>query len=111
MISAPVISAPVISAPVAVPHAVVAPVEESAKVTFVVPSNTKLFVNDVAVSAEGKQTFDTPKLAKGKSYFYTVKAEINREGQTVTDIRRIDVAAGKALTVDFTKAERQTASR
>lgn len=117
------ISAPVISAPVVVPHVqatqtqlpatvVAQNTDESAKVTFVVPTGARLFVNDVAVAAQGSQTFDTPKLTQGKTYYYTVKAELNRDGQAVTDIRRIDVAAGKALTVDFTKAEaRQTASR
>lgn len=86
--------------------------EAVAKVNFVVPARTRLFVNDVAVSVEGKKSFDTPKLEKGKQYFYTLKAEIDRDGQTVTEIRRIDVTAGKSLTVDFTRTDATlTASR
>jgi uncharacterized protein (TIGR03000 family) len=78
------------------------PESAPASVTVVLPADAKLTVNDVAVSATGKQTFQTPKLEKGKSYFYTVKAEVVRDGKTVTETRRIDVAAGKEVTVDFT---------
>jgi uncharacterized protein (TIGR03000 family) len=82
-----------------------------ASVTVVLPENAKLTVNDVAVTAKGKQTFTTPKLEQGKSYFYTVKAEIVRDGKPVTETRRIDVAAGKDVTVDFTVNANLTASR
>jgi len=85
---------------------------EPASVTVILPAGAKLTVNDVAVSAEGKQTFQTPKLEKGKSYFYTVKAEVTREGKPVTETRRVDVAAGKEVTVDFTTpSSTLTASR
>lgn len=82
-----------------------------ANVTVVLPENAKLTVNDVAITAKGKQTFATPKLEKGKSYFYTVKAEIVRDGKPVTETRKIDVAAGKDVTVDFTVNATLTASR
>lgn len=85
---------------------------ETATVTVILPEGARLTVNDVAVNATGKQTFNTPKLEKGKSYFYTVKAELNRDGRPATETRRVDVAAGKAVTVDFTKGTATlTASR
>jgi uncharacterized protein (TIGR03000 family) len=85
---------------------------EAASVTVILPEGAKLTVNDVAVNAEGKQTFQTPKLEKGKSYFYTVKAELTRDGKPVSETRRVDVAAGKEVTVDFTKGSATlTASR
>lgn len=83
----------------------------SATVTVVLPASAKLTVNDVAVTASGRQTFTTPKLEKGRSYFYTVKAEIVRDGKPVTETRRIDVEAGKDVTVDFTVNANLTASR
>jgi uncharacterized protein (TIGR03000 family) len=82
-----------------------------ANVTVIVPTGAKLTVNDVVVNVNGNQTFQTPNLEKGKNYFYTVKAELNRDGRTVADTRRIDVTAGKAVTVDFTKESTLTASR
>lgn len=85
--------------------------EAPASVTVVLPENAKLTVNDVVVNAKGKQTFTTPKLEKGKSYFYTVKAELVRDGKPVTETRRIDVTAGKDVTIDFTSTALLTASR
>jgi uncharacterized protein (TIGR03000 family) len=82
-----------------------------ASVTVVLPENATLTVNDVAINAKGKQTFATPKLEKGKTYFYTVKAELVRDGKPVTETRKIDVAAGKDVTVDFTANATLTASR
>ena len=84
---------------------------EPANVTVILPTGAKLTVNDVVVAASGNQTFQTPKLEKGKSYFYTVKAEVVRDGKPVTETRRVDVEAGKAITVDFTTASTLTASR
>jgi uncharacterized protein (TIGR03000 family) len=83
---------------------------ESASVTVLLPEGAKLTVNDVVINAKDKQTFQTPKLEKGKSFFYTVKAEITRDGKPTTETRRIDVSAGKSVTVDFTTAT-LTASR
>jgi uncharacterized protein (TIGR03000 family) len=91
--------------------AVAAAETEPASVTVVLPEGAKLTVNDVVVNVNGNQTFQTPKLEKGKSYFYTVKAELTRDGRSVTETRRIDVAAGKAVTVDFTQSSTLTASR
>lgn len=82
-----------------------------ANVTVILPEGAKLTVNDVAVNVAGNQTFQTPKLEPGKSYFYTVKADVVRNGKSVTETRRIDVAAGKSVTVDFTAASTLTASR
>jgi uncharacterized protein (TIGR03000 family) len=83
-----------------------------ARVTVVLPAGARLYVNDVAVSASGSQTFETPKLEKGKKFFYTVKAEFQRDGRTVSDNQRVSVEAGKSVTVDFTRAASTlTASR
>jgi len=86
--------------------------EEAASVTVIAPEGTKVLVNDVAFTISGKRTFDTPKLQKGQKYFYTVKAEVVRDGKNMTETRRVDVEAGKSATVDFNKAESAlTASR
>lgn len=85
----------------------------SAKVTVVLPKGAKLYVNDVAYAGDGTQTFDTPKLAKGKRFYYTVRAESTRDGRPVSESRRVPVEAGKEVTVDFTAAASEvlTASR
>lgn len=76
-----------------------------ASVTVIAPEKAKVSVNDVVINIAGKQTFQTPALEKGKKFFYTFKAEIEKDGKTATETRRVDVAAGKEITVDFTKAD------
>jgi uncharacterized protein (TIGR03000 family) len=78
--------------------------------TVVLPEGALLTVNDVAVNANGRQTFPTPPLEKGKAYSYTVKAEMLRDGEVVADTRKVEVAAGKTSTVDFTTPEAALAS-
>jgi uncharacterized protein (TIGR03000 family) len=83
-----------------------------AHLTVKLPDGAHLYVNDVAVSASGTQTFETPKLEKGKKFYYSVRAELQREGRTMTDSKSVSVEAGKSVTVDFTSsASRLTASR
>jgi len=84
---------------------------ESAKVTVILPPQGKVYVNDVEMAVSGTRTFETPRLVKGKRYFYTVKADLIKDGKTTTDTRRINIEAGKAITVDFTTKAVQTASR
>jgi uncharacterized protein (TIGR03000 family) len=80
----------------------VAAAAEPATVTVVLPEGAKLYVNDVALKASRKQTFETPKLEKGKKFYYTVKVELRREGRLVSETKRVSVEAGKTVTVDFT---------
>jgi len=89
----------------------VAAAGESARVTVIAPRGTKLSINDSAFTVDGSRTFETPRLEKGQRYYYTVKAEVAREGRTVNETRRIDIEAGKSVTVDFTTAATLTASR
>jgi uncharacterized protein (TIGR03000 family) len=76
---------------------------EVAEVTVVAPKNTPVRVNGSAYTISGKKTFETPSLKTGQSYFYTVEADVERGGKKVTETRRVSVAAGKAVTVDFTE--------
>jgi uncharacterized protein (TIGR03000 family) len=83
-----------------------------ARVTIVLPEKARLYVNGTAISAtKGAQTFETPTLEVGRSYFYTIKADVVRDGRTVSETRRVEVAAGKDVKVDFTPAAVLTARR
>jgi uncharacterized protein (TIGR03000 family) len=84
---------------------------EPARVTVVLPAGARLYVNGVAVEAKGKQTFQTPSLRKGRTFYYTVKAELMRGGRKVTESQRVSVEAGKAVTVDFTAAKATLTAR
>ena len=83
---------------------------EPGQLEVVLPPGALLTVNDVPVNANGRQTFPTTPLEKGKPFSYTVKAELIRDGNLVRDTRRVEVAAGKTSTVDFTAPEAALAS-
>ncbi len=72
---------------------------DSARVTVLLPAGSKLYVDGRVYGTNSKQTFTTPKLAKGKLYYYTMKAE--RLSDNKADSRRVTVQAGKEVTVDF----------
>jgi uncharacterized protein (TIGR03000 family) len=83
-----------------------------ARVTVVLPDSATLTVNGTAVSAtRGTQTFETPSLEAGRRYFYTIKADLVRDGRTVSETRRVEVEAGKDVKVDFTPVAVRTARR
>jgi uncharacterized protein (TIGR03000 family) len=74
----------------------------SARVTVIAPRGTKLTINDAAFTVDGQRTFETPRLTPGQRYFYTVRAELIRDGQTVNETRRVDIQAGRSVTLDLT---------
>ena len=84
---------------------------ETAKVTIILPTEGKLTVNDVEMKIKGKQTFETPKLTPGQRYYYTVKADLVKDGKATSETRRVNIEAGKSITVDFTAVDVLTASR
>jgi uncharacterized protein (TIGR03000 family) len=73
-----------------------------ARVTVRLPEDARLYVDNVACNlTTGMRSFETPKLEPGKQYYYTLKAEAVRNGQTQSETRRIIVQAGKQASVDF----------
>ncbi len=73
-----------------------------ARVTLVIPDGARLFVNDVAVEVNpAARTFETPQLEPGRLYHYVFRAEMPGDGQMIKDVQRVEVAAGKQVTVEF----------
>jgi uncharacterized protein (TIGR03000 family) len=72
---------------------------DSARVLVLLPEGSRLYVDGKAYGTSARQTFTTPKLEKGKVYYYTVKSE--RMEDNKADTRRVNVEAGKDVTVDF----------
>jgi uncharacterized protein (TIGR03000 family) len=74
----------------------------NAKVVVELPANAKLYVDGLLVhDAAGVQTFNTPALEPGKAYFYLVSIEMMRDGQPLSETRRIIVRAGQVARADF----------
>jgi uncharacterized protein (TIGR03000 family) len=83
--------------------------EGAAAATIVVnlPADAKLIVDDRATtSTSAVRTFATPELEQGKEYYYTLTAEIVREGKTLTSSQRVAVRAGETsrITMELTPA-------
>jgi uncharacterized protein (TIGR03000 family) len=88
------------------------PVDSKARVTVRLPEDARLFVDDVLCPlTSGERTFTTPPLEAGRAYYYTLKAEVVRDGRTQSTSRRIDVEAGKEMTVEFKDLPVQAARR
>ena len=75
----------------------------TAKVMVKVPADAKLYVDGVLCpQTTPVRSFETPKLDAGVTYTYTLKAELVRNGKTMTDSKKIEMQAGKEVSVDFT---------
>jgi uncharacterized protein (TIGR03000 family) len=68
------------------------------------PAEARLTVDgQPTTSTSGRRVFLSPPLAQGSEYFYTINAEMTRNGQPVTVTRRVPVTAGREtrITLDF----------
>jgi uncharacterized protein (TIGR03000 family) len=83
-----------------------------AKVTVNLPKDAKLFVDGVeCLVTSDNVSFDTPKLETGRTYTYTLQAEVVRAGQKRSESKRVEFQAGNEVNVQFTLAATQAASR
>jgi uncharacterized protein (TIGR03000 family) len=77
---------------------------QKAPATVVVhlPADAKLYVDNVACPlTSATRSFNTPGLEPGRKYFYTLKAEVVRDGKPAAESRRVLLSAGKRVDVDF----------
>jgi len=72
-------------------------------VTINLPAKAKLFVDGVAATANGgTHTFRTPELAKGQSFVYDFRAEIEQaDGKTESVSKKVTFSAGEPVLVNF----------
>jgi len=78
--------------------------DEKAPATIVVslPAEAKLTINHTpSRSTATTRRFVTPPLPSGKDFYYTLKAEVVRDGQPVEMTRRVTVRAGAETRVAF----------
>jgi uncharacterized protein (TIGR03000 family) len=86
--------------------------KDSARVTVKLPSDAQLYVDGVLCPLTSTtRSFDTPELDAGRRYYYTLKAEVVRDGVTQSARKRVVVEAGKEVTVEFSDLPVQTVSR
>jgi uncharacterized protein (TIGR03000 family) len=78
---------------------------EPARVVVNLPEGAQFYIGDKAWSLDSAtHSFETPKLQPGQTYEYTLKAQVTRDGRTVTQSQRVSVFAGKETVVTFDDA-------
>lgn len=83
-----------------------------ARVRVKLPADADLYVDGVQVPLTSDvRSFQTPKLEAGRSYYYTLKADVVRDGRTVSATKRITVEPGKETNVEFANLPELAARR
>ncbi len=76
------------------------------------PADAKLTIDGAATtSTSANRTFATPALENGKEFFYTLTAEIVRDGKTLTASKRVAVRAGAESRVSIEIPEATVAAK
>jgi uncharacterized protein (TIGR03000 family) len=74
----------------------------SARLIIEVPENAKLYIDDKLMkTATAERLFYTPPLAPGQKYFYDVRVEVEKDGQPVSQSKRVIVEAGASVRESF----------
>jgi uncharacterized protein (TIGR03000 family) len=76
-------------------------------ITVSLPADATLTINDQpTTSTAAVRTFETPVLPPGREYYYTLRAEVTRNGQRLTTTREVPVSAGQTshVTLEFPPA-------
>ena len=75
---------------------------KTARITVHLPTDATLYVDKVYCPlTSATRSFNTPALEPGREYFYTLRAEITRDGQTQVQSQRVVVSAGRRVNVEF----------
>jgi uncharacterized protein (TIGR03000 family) len=77
-----------------------------ATIIVAVPASAKLTIDGYEARANGDvRVFTTPSLERHEEYSYTVKAEVTRDGRTVSQTKDVTVRAGEKSNVKFDLTE------
>jgi uncharacterized protein (TIGR03000 family) len=75
---------------------------QPARLVVTLPADATLTVNDQPTTQRtGRRVFTSPPLESGRTYYYTLKAQVVRDGQTMTTTRDVTVRAGRETDVNL----------
>jgi uncharacterized protein (TIGR03000 family) len=67
-----------------------------ARVYVSLPAEATLTIDDTpTVSTTAERVFESPTLPQGKTFYYTLKATITRDGKTETVTQKVAIRAGE----------------
>jgi uncharacterized protein (TIGR03000 family) len=79
----------------------------SAQLIVELPADAKLYIDDSPMkTTAAKRTFNTPPLQPGHAYYYMLRAEVERDGQTLSQTARVIVRAGEVSRANFSNLDR-----
>jgi uncharacterized protein (TIGR03000 family) len=82
------------------------PPETSARLIIAVPADATVFIDERPTTTTASQrTFATPALERGFRYYYTVRAEVVRNGALFTSTQRVSFGAGDQVRVNFSEQD------
>jgi uncharacterized protein (TIGR03000 family) len=76
---------------------------QEARVNVKMPANAKLYVDGqlTSTSSQAVRSFKTPALPVGQDFYYTMRMEVERGGQTISDTKQVIVRAGATVEASF----------
>jgi uncharacterized protein (TIGR03000 family) len=78
----------------------------TARLVVELPVDAKLFIDGNPMKTNSaKRTFNTPPLQPGQAYYYMLRAEVVRDGQTMSETSRVIVRAGEVARASFAGLE------
>lgn len=84
-------------------------VSTPATITVQVPAEATIYFDDVKMkTGSNNRVFTTPTLQPNRLYFYTVKAEVERDGQRIATTHQVQFRAGQQVQVSFNMNETGT---
>jgi|SRR5579864_5119149 len=76
--------------------------EGGARLIIDAPENAKLYIDDKLMkTAAAERLFFTPPLEPGQKYFYDLRVEVEKDGQKVSQSKRVIVEAGATVRESF----------
>jgi len=80
--------------------------QRAAQITVRLPADARLYVDNVFCPlTSSTRSFPTPPLQPGRDFYYTLRAEVTRNGETLVRSQRVTVGAGRQVNVEFNDFE------
>jgi uncharacterized protein (TIGR03000 family) len=84
---------------------------DKAQLVVELPAEAKLYVDDHLMNTASKRrVFNTPTLKPGQTYYYIVRAELSRNGQTYSSSRRVIIRPGEIIQASFSDLDLMAAT-
>jgi len=92
--------------------AVTQPQQQTATIVVNLPADAKLTIDGQPTrSTATRRVLQTPELQNGYTYYYTMRAEVVRDGRPVEQSQRVEVRPGRETVVSFNLADAVASSR